>query len=288
MVEITVLSGKGGTGKTSITAAFASVAKDIVLCDNDVDAADLHLILTPEIIQENVFAAGWQAHINNQLCVDCGKCAELCRFGAIAKVDETYQVNSFKCEGCRLCEHECPVKAITSKQSINNKWFVSNTRYGKMVHAKMGAGEENSGKLVSLIRSKSKAIAEKEFVDIILNDGPPGIGCTAISSLTGTDKVLIVIEPTRSGWHDAARLIQLVHKFGINCYAIINKFDLNKKVCTHIIEALNELKIDLLGKISFNEDFVRAALKQQSIIEYAPKSKNSILIQNIWAQLVAK
>ncbi|TKG94337.1 (4Fe-4S)-binding protein [Puteibacter caeruleilacunae] len=286
MQEITILSGKGGTGKTSISAALASVAQNKILCDNDVDAADLHLILKPEIEQKEVFAGAWIPHIDDETCISCGKCKDLCRYGAIHQHDDKFSVNRFQCEGCRLCERECPVNAITSERSTNNNWYISNTRMGKMVHAKMGPGEENSGKLVSLIRSKAKELAKKNNNQFIINDGPPGIGCTAISSLTGTDKVLLVIEPTRSGLHDAGRIVELIERFNIPCFALINKYDINQTV-THEIELyLEERGIDLLAKIPFDKTFVEAMIKEQTIVEYAPKSNISKEIETVWNQLI--
>ena len=204
MQEITILSGKGGTGKTSITAGLASIANNAVFCDNDVDAADLHLILEPDIIEKHQFESGKVAHIDKEICINCGICEQECRFDAIKSENgEKPEVNPFSCEGCRLCERLCPVDAITTTTNNNNWWFVSDTRFGQMVHAKMGAGEENSGKLVTTIRNHAKKIAKSTSAEFVINDGPPGIGCPVISSVTGTNKVLLVIEPSISGFHDA-------------------------------------------------------------------------------------
>ena len=221
MKEITILGGKGGTGKTSITAALASVMSNAIFCDNDVDAADLHLLFDPKIIETHTFMGAYEATIDTEMCTACGICVEHCRFDAIHPSGDVFQVNHFQCEGCRLCERVCPVNAITSEQSTRNKWFVSNTRFGKLVHAQMFPGEENSGKLVAEIRGKAREIAKADKLDWIINDGPPGVGCTAISSITGTDHVLLVIESTLSGLHDAKRVAELVRGFKIPLSAII-------------------------------------------------------------------
>ncbi len=205
MKEITVISGKGGTGKTTITAALATAGKNMVLCDGDVDAADLHLVLEPQIKESHVFEGSWVAHIDNELCAHCGICSEYCRFEAISVNDSMQRkIDPFKCEGCRLCERICPSKAITSTRSSNNTWFVSDTRSGILVHARMGPGEENSGKLVSKVREKARELATQNNANFILTDGPPGTGCPVIASITGTDAVLVVIEPSQSSLHDAA------------------------------------------------------------------------------------
>lgn len=286
MKEITVLSGKGGTGKTTITAALASVAENSVFCDNDVDAADLHLIFNPKIHENHDFSSGSKAIINIEACTNCGLCVSLCRFNAIRLNNEdNLEVNPFHCEGCRLCERICPVGAITSKENRNNFWFVSSTRFGTLVHAKMGPGEENSGRLVSQVRKRAKEIALESNAQFILNDGPPGIGCAAISSLSGTDLVLLVIEPSKSGSHDAKRLVELIKSFDIKAYAIINKYNINNQV-THEIEAfLKASDIQLLAKIPFDKQMVEAMIESKTIVEYNPNTDISKKIHQIWQTL---
>nr|NQU94431.1 4Fe-4S binding protein [Bacteroidota bacterium] len=287
MREITVLSGKGGTGKTTITAALASLAKNTVFTDCDVDAADLHLLLQPDIYERHAFESGTKAIIDTVSCNGCGICEVACRFDAISKLKgDTYHVNAFKCEGCRLCERICPVDAITSVPSMNNFWYVSNTRFGKLVHAHMGPGEENSGKLVSVVRKKAKEIAQQENSDIIINDGPPGIGCPVIASLTGVGRVIMVIEPTKSGLHDASRLVELTKKFGIKTFAIINKSDLHSGISDLIETELFKLNIDLLGKIPFDDDFIKAMISGKTIVEYAPDSRSAILLNQFWKRIM--
>ncbi|MCF8359136.1 MAG: ATP-binding protein [Prolixibacteraceae bacterium] len=286
MKEITILSGKGGTGKTSITAALASLAKNAVLCDNDVDAADLHLILKPEILEEHVFAGAWVARINQDACTRCGICIDHCRYGAIHRNEGVFTINPFKCEGCRLCERLCPAGAIKSERSDKNSWYISNTRFGTMVHARMAPGEENSGKLVSLVRSEAKNIARANSLDYIINDGPPGIGCSAISSITGSDFVLLVIEPSKSGLHDAKRVAELVGNFNIPMAAIINKCDLNDDITKDTETFLEEHNIQLLAKIPFDKKFVEAMINEKTIVEFDDESRPSILVKTVWEQMV--
>ncbi len=285
MTEITILSGKGGTGKTSITAALASLAKDTVFCDSDVDAADLHLILKPKNLVKEIFEGAWLAEINQQKCSQCGLCMEYCRFESIS-LNGIYYINPFQCEGCRLCERICPSQAITSKKSTNNFWYISETRFGKMVHAHMGAGEENSGKLVTHVRKKAKEIAKNNDHKIILNDGPPGIGCPVISSLSGTNLVLLVIEPSQSGIHDIKRLIALIRDFNIPMKAIINKYDINLEISEELKNYLIKEKIELLEQIEFDENFTKAMIQEQSIIEYAPHTASAIKIKSVWEKLI--
>jgi MinD superfamily P-loop ATPase len=279
MKEITILSGKGGTGKTTITAALATSGENLVLCDADVDAADLHLILKPQILESHVFEGAWVASINSERCTHCGICSEYCRFEAIL-MDESgaRSIDPFKCEGCRLCERICPSNAISSVKSTNNSWFVSRTRAGLMTHASMGPGEENSGKLVSQVRKKARELAKETNAGILLTDGPPGTGCAAISSITGTDAVLLVIESSMSSLHDARRLVELVRQFDIPLFAIINKFDIHTAVTQNIEEFLDAQSIPLLGKIPFDESVVRAMVAGQSIPEYEPDSKITRII----------
>ena len=286
MKEITILSGKGGTGKTSVTAAIASLASNAVFCDNDVDAADLHLILTPKVREEHVFSGAWTASIDETVCIDCGICTDHCRFDAIHRNSaNNLEINPFKCEGCRLCERICPVQAISSVRSINNSWFVSDTRFGTMVHAKMGPGEENSGKLVSEVRKRARELAKEENASYVINDGPPGIGCAAISSLTGTDMVLMVIEPTVSGLHDSRRLVELIDAFSIPTFALINKYDIHPGISEEIGMFLKEKSIPLLGKISFDKRMVQAMVEQKSIIEFDDKLEISNIIKEVWKKL---
>lgn len=286
MKEIVVLSGKGGTGKTSITAALASVATDAVFCDNDVDAADLHLLLQPDVKVKQVFLSAWQAEINQDICTGCAICMDYCRFDAIHRDDVgRIEVNTFQCEGCKLCEKVCPEGAISSIQSDKNHWFISDTRFGTLVHARMGPGEENSGKLVTEVRRQAKAQAEAQGCSYLLNDGPPGIGCTVISSLTGANAVLLVIEPTKSGWHDASRLIELIKTFGMATYALINKYDINKEMADEVETHLASHGIPLLAKLAFDKAMVEAMSVGKTIVEYAPEGEISKQIKHVWDAL---
>jgi len=275
MKELVVISGKGGTGKTSIVAAFANLAKNAVFADCDVDAADLHLVLEPDIKQTSDFSGGKQASIIAEKCIGCGKCKDLCRFDAINfdgpandTVGKTFTVDSISCEGCKVCVEFCPVDAIEFEDSINGQWFISDTRFGTMVHAKLGIAEENSGKLVSLIRKEAKRIAEEQNKDLIIIDGSPGIGCPVIASITGADLVLIITEPTLSGRHDLERVAELAAGFNIPTLVAINKFDLNPDMAEQIEKNVLKRNVKVVGKIRYDKAFTKAQIMKTSVVEY--------------------
>jgi len=275
MKELVVISGKGGTGKTSIVASFAGLARNAVFADCDVDAADLHLVLEPKVKHESDFSGGKRASIVTERCVGCGKCKDLCRFDAINSNGslsdseaETFAVDPISCEGCKVCVEFCPVGAIDFRDSINGRWFISDTRFGPMVHAELGIAEENSGKLVTLIRREAKRIAAEEKKDLIIADGSPGIGCPVIASITGADLVLIITEPTLSGKHDLERVATLTESFGIPTLVCVNKSDLNPQMTGQIAEEASERSIRLAGKIRYDKAFTKAQIMKATVIEY--------------------
>ncbi|MCT4587704.1 MAG: 4Fe-4S binding protein [Carboxylicivirga sp.] len=286
MHEITILSGKGGTGKTSITGALASLAQSAVICDNDVDAADLFLVLSPEVKHQEKFISGWTAEIDSDTCIQCGICQSHCRFDAISKDNKgLLKIDPLACEGCRLCERICPQKAITSFQNAGNSWYESQTKAGPFFHAQMGPGEENSGRLVTFIRRQAKLKAREIDAQYIISDGPPGIGCPVIASLSGTQQVLLIIEPTQSGWHDAERLIRLIGTFKIPTSAIINKAGIHPQMENKIEAELETLQIPLLAKVPFSHRFRNAMLKHQTLVEYAPHSEEAEILTAIWERI---
>ena len=269
MKELVVISGKGGTGKTSIVASFASLAKNAVFADCDVDAADLHLILSPQVKQTKDFSGGRQAFIVSEKCVGCGKCKALCKFGAINySVQKGYSVDSISCEGCKVCVEFCSFGAIEFNDVINGQWFISDTRFGTLVHAKLGIAQENSGKLVSLIRKEAKRIAQEQNNDLIIIDGSPGIGCPVIASITGADLVVLVTEPTMSAQHDLERVIELIGHFKIPVVVCINKFDINTKKAKEIETKLNSKGINVSAMIPYDNVATKAQIAGQSIVEY--------------------
>ena len=285
MKELIVISGKGGTGKTSIMAAFSSLAESMVLCDADVDAADLHLIMNPKVIRRTDFQSGNTAVINKDQCTECDLCRELCRFNAISA---DYKVNPIDCEGCGVCVHFCPEDAIDFPVSTCGEWFVSDTRFGPMVHARLGIAEENSGKLVTLVRQEARKIAEAKNLDLILTDGPPGVGCPVIASIGGANAVLIVTEPTVSGKHDMERVAQLAAHFKVPAMICVNKFDLNLEL-TREIETYAEKKgLSCLGRIPFDPIFTKAMIQAQTVFEYDGRSTVGEAIRGTWQRLTEK
>jgi MinD superfamily P-loop ATPase len=285
-VEIVILSGKGGTGKTSITAAFAAIAKDPVMADCDVDAADLHLILQPEIYHEETFSGGIKAVINPDQCTGCGLCMDLCRFNAVEVTGDHHIIDEYACEGCGLCITACPENAIRSETNENNSLYFSNCRFGPLIFGKVGIAEENSGKLVARIREEAKKKAKEVKADLILVDGPPGIGCPAISSVTGSDMVVAVTEPTKSGWHDLGRLIEMVERFHSGIFVILNKYDLNERMSNEIEERLKEKNIPVLGKLPYDEQVIHALIDGKSIPEYMKEHPLTHNLRSIWNNLL--
>lgn len=285
MKQITIVSGKGGTGKTSITSAFASIAQNKILVDCDVDAADLFLTTQPTILKSHVYSGGKVAVIDEQICTNCGICMDLCRFDAISLQNDQTTISEFSCDGCRLCKIACPVEAIKMVENLESRWYESETRFGPMIHAKLGIGEDNSGKLVTQIRDIATKTAKEQSLNTVLIDGPPGIGCPVISTLTGVDIALMVTEPTLSGMHDLHRLIELAKGFKLKSYVLINKFDLNSDMSDEIDALCEKEHIEVLAKVPFNRDFVDAMVNQQSVIEYAPKSELSQMLKEVWYRL---
>jgi MinD superfamily P-loop ATPase len=248
MKQIVVVSGKGGTGKTVITASLAALVKNKVLVDCDVDAADLHLMVHPAIKEKHEFKGGKIAVINKDACTECGLCLDVCRFDAI---DTSFTVDQLSCDGCGVCSRVCAYEAIRMEQKIAGEWYISDTEYGPFVHAKLGIAEENSGKLVSKIRRTANALAKEQHKDYVIIDGPPGISCALISSVSGVDLALIVTEPTLSGIHDMLRVIEVTAHFNIKTKVVINKYDLNLENSKSIEEQCKEKDIEVLGHIPF-------------------------------------
>jgi MinD superfamily P-loop ATPase len=281
MKEIVIISGKGGTGKTTLTASLAALWDNIIIADCDVDAADLHLLLNPEIKEKNDFYSGLLPVINQEICTECGKCIEVCQFNAI---DKNYKINEINCEGCGVCKHFCPPDAITFQDRLCGEWYISGTRFGPMVHARLGVAQENSGKLVTLIKKKARALAEKYHRDFVLIDGSPGIGCPVISSIGGAALVVIIVEPTISGIHDMDRVIKLIQHFKIPAGIVINKNDLNNEMSNNIEAKAKQNKFNLFGKIHYDPVVTRAMVEGKTVIEY---SDNSITgeIKNIYNKI---
>ena len=282
MKELVVISGKGGTGKTSLMAAFASLAKNKVLCDADVDAADLHLIMDPDIIERHEFESGNTAIINPDMCTECGLCRELCRWDAIS---EDYEVDPIECEGCGVCVYFCPAEAIDFPINRCGEWFISDTRFGPMAHARLGIAEENSGKLVTLVRQQGKKLAEEKKLDLILTDGPPGVGCPVIASLGGATAVLIVAEPTVSGKHDMERVLQLAAFFKIPAMLCVNKSDLNLEATEDIENFAKEKDATVLGRIPFDPIFTKSMVLGKTIFEYDGNSEAAHAVRQMWVKV---
>ena len=283
MKEIVILSGKGGTGKTSIVGSFAALAKGKVLADCDVDAADLHLLLSPSEKQQSEFWSGQIAHVDEDRCTQCGLCQELCRFDAI----RDFRVDPVSCEGCGFCSNICPVEAITMKENMSGYWFISDTRYGPLVHARLGIAQENSGKLVAVVRQQAKQIAEEQGLDYIISDGPPGIGCPVISSLSGASLALLVTEPTLSGMHDLERVLGVCRHFGVPAMVCINKYDLNEENTRQIESQCLSQGVEVVGKVPFDNVVTESIVQGVPVVEYS-NGRVSQQIERMWHTLSTK
>jgi len=292
MKELVVISGKGGTGKTSLTAAFASLAENHaknlagknVLCDADVDAADLHLLMAPETIRESDFTGGGVAVIDNEKCSECGLCRDMCRFDAVKK---DFSVDSIMCEGCGVCVDFCPERAIDFPEKTCGKWFIADTRFGPMVHAALGIAEENSGRLVTLVRQQAQQLADEKNADLIVTDGPPGTGCPVIASIGGATALLIVSEPTVSGLHDMKRVAQLAGHFKVPVMICVNKFDLNLEMTGKIEKFADENNMLFTGRIPFDPVFTKAMVEGKTIFEYDGKSEVCKIVEKMWTDIIA-
>ncbi|MBN1490135.1 MAG: ATP-binding protein [Phycisphaerae bacterium] len=279
MKELVVISGKGGTGKTSLTACLAALTEDKVLADCDVEAPDLHLLLAPAIQQREAFIGGTLAHINSAACTGCGQCIHACRFRAISLagpanefVDYTASIHAMDCEGCAACTAVCATYAITMQPRTTGEWYVSTTRFGPMVHARLQIGQGNSGKLVSQVRREARRVAKESGAALVLTDGPPGIGCPVIASIGGATLVLIVVEPTVSSVHDLRRAAEMVRHFRVPGAVCLNKCDLAPELADEVEAETVRLKMPLLGRIPYDETIVESQLAAASLIEHAPES----------------
>jgi MinD superfamily P-loop ATPase len=319
--EMVVISGKGGTGKTSVLAAFAALSDRSVMADCDVDASDLHLVLTPEVERRTLFSGGVVARIDEDRCTACGACMEYCRYGAIMRgggagrdrragnersagtepgegpmqgagegrstppdAGRSYTVDGFACEGCGVCAYICPDGAVIMTEETNGEWYVSRTRHGPMVHARLKPGAENSGKLVTIVRSEASRIAEEEGYPLVLIDGSPGIGCPVIASITGADLVLVVTEPTKSGIHDLERVIELTRHFGIPAVVAVNKSDINEDMTAVVEEYARSGNIALAGRIHYDPDVTRAQMEGMSVVEVS-KGSAAEDIRTVWERV---
>lgn len=280
MKELAVISGKGGTGKTSITASFAAMSGDVVLADCDVDAADLYLLADPQILHSNEFSGGRRAEILPDKCVACGRCLELCRFVAIRHDQgNLFRVDPVSCEGCGVCNHFCSFGAIKYGDVVNGECFMSQTRFGPMSHAKLGIAEENSGKLVIAVRDEARRTAEKCELDLVIIDGSPGIGCPVIASISGVDMVLAVTEPTLSGEHDLKRVLDLADHFSLPAMLCVNKWDINPEITGRMEAESLRRGVRLAGRISYDPVFTEAQVQKKTVPEMGDRQASYELKQ---------
>ena len=284
MKQITILSGKGGTGKTTITACFAALSNNSVFADCDVDASNLHLLLNPRITEAMEFKGLKLAEIDPLKCTECGLCMELCKFNAISD----FKVDSIHCDGCMVCVVNCPVEAIEFKDRVCGYAYFSETDFGPMAHARLTPGMENSGKLVSMVRQNAKKMAEVNGKDLVLIDGSPGIGCPVIASIANVDAALVVVEPTLSGIHDLKRALELLRHFDILPYVVVNKYDINEENTSDIDDFCTEERIVNLGHVPFDPEVTKSMVAGKPIVLYKKNSPATIAIKKVWKNLVAQ
>jgi MinD superfamily P-loop ATPase len=282
MKQLTILSGKGGTGKTTLTASFAVLAKNAVVADCDVDAPDLHMLLHPEIMETQRFKASKIAVIDETQCARCGVCREKCAFDAI---NSDLKVDTNACEGCGVCVITCPANAITLAERVSGNAYISKTKYGFMSHAMLHPGEANSGKLVTLVRQNARVIAEKENSDLVIIDGSPGIGCPVIASITGVDAGLVVTEPTLSGIHDLERVLQLLNHFHVAPFVCVNMYDINQDNTEKIFHFCKENSVKVVGRIQFSPKVTEAMVHGKTIVEYSPRGAVVKEVESVWKRL---
>lgn len=289
--QLVVISGKGGTGKTSLVACFAALAGSKVLVDCDVDVPDLHLVLEPKIKQSREFVGGKVARVDPEVCTGCGECVNSCRFEAVSldgpggpAAEATARVDRLACEGCGVCAEFCPSGAAELVPAVNGEWFISQTRHGPMVHACLHAAEENSGKLVSLLREEAKALARRESLELMICDAPPGIGCPVIASLAGADLALVVTEPTVSGLHDLERVLQLTRHFQIPAMVCVNRADINEAIARRIEDLTNRCGGGVVGRIPFDPAVVEAQMGRTSVVEHSDGPANAA-IREVWRRI---
>ncbi|MGM0502774.1 MAG: ATP-binding protein [Bacillota bacterium] len=282
MKKLTVISGKGGTGKTTVTANLGALAQDLVLADCDVDAPNLHLLMNPLVESEEDYQGAKLAIKDDKKCIDCGKCYQLCEFNAIT---EKYEVDELKCEGCGLCVAMCPTDALRLEKQITGKLYYSQSAVGTMVHAKLKIGAENSGKLVSEVKEKAEILAQEEEKELVLIDGSPGIGCPVIASLNGVDGALVVTEPTQSGLADLKRVLKVIEHFSISAMVVINKVDLNLDLSQEIANFCQNKDVEVVGEIPFSDIVVEAMRQGELVVDYAADSKAAAAMRDIWEEV---
>ncbi|SLM29710.1 Ferredoxin (Iron-sulfur cluster-binding protein) [Desulfamplus magnetovallimortis] len=316
MKELTVISGKGGTGKTSVTASLATLAPNRIVIDADVDAANLFLTLEHEVLEKESFEGGHKAMIDEALCTRCGECLERCQFDAVSEVPDNHDavsnisgeadtaskgsgtvhtvsdksgkfvIDPVSCEGCGVCVHFCPADAISFERQICGEKYISKTANGPMIHARLGIAEENSGLLVSQLRQKAKEMAIKEKIPMIITDGPPGIGCPVIASVSNADAVLIVTEPTQSGMHDMARVKKLADQMNAAVYLCVNKADLNPEATDEIKKFCHENGISFAGEIPFDRDVIESMKAGKSLVTFS-QGPASVAVKNVWQNVLS-